>query len=87
MAVQQYQIGSARTPDYFQYFNEFHRFFGDVLLSIIFATGLSLIFESPILVLEKLFLNKSNIKKGSKGIINKGFEGNPNEPKNSNFVL
>lgn len=72
MAIQQYQMGTMRTNDYFQYFNQINRFFGDLIFSIIYGTILSLVFESPIVALEKVFLN--NPEKTVKGETNQGYE-------------
>lgn len=74
MAIQQYQIGTARTPDYFQYFNQIHRFFGDLIFSIVVATFLTLTFESPVLFIEKLFRQKSQVRQIGNGEVNKGFQ-------------
>ncbi|KAK6620507.1 hypothetical protein RUM43_010798 [Polyplax serrata] len=74
MAIQQYQIGTARTPDYFQYFNQIHRFFGDLIFSIVIATCLTLTFESPVLFIEKLFRQKSQVRQIGNGEVNKGFQ-------------
>lgn len=72
LAVIQYQLGTLRTSSYFQDFHIVHLFFGDLTFSIIFSIVLSLMFESPVLVLEKLLLRKP--KKSLQGQINKSFE-------------
>lgn len=72
LAVIQYQLATLRTSSYFQDFHIVHLFFGDLIFSIIFSVVLSLMFESPVLVMEKLLLRKP--KKISQGEINNGFE-------------
>lgn len=73
MSVQQYQLATARSTDYFGYFNLFERYFGDLAFSLIFAAMLSLIFESPFLVLEKLFATDSGVR-NMKSEVNEGYE-------------
>ncbi|KAL0275852.1 UNVERIFIED_CONTAM: hypothetical protein PYX00_003579 [Menopon gallinae] len=74
MAIQQYQLGTSRTAGYYQMFDEIHRYFGDLVFAIGAATVLSLLFESPATVLEKLLLKRGRKPKSLESYTNKAFQ-------------
>jgi hypothetical protein len=55
-----------RSPLHFSDYNAFHKFWGDLAFSLAIAVVWTLVFESPIIVLEKVLLKKGGESKGDK---------------------
>ncbi|XP_072152288.1 nose resistant to fluoxetine protein 6 isoform X2 [Bemisia tabaci] len=60
-----HKLGTARQPAYISAYDTFHETIGDIIISIVLATILSLLFESPIMVLEKTLFHDSGKSHGN----------------------
>ncbi|XP_015123280.1 nose resistant to fluoxetine protein 6 [Diachasma alloeum] len=88
MVIQLMRVAAARVPSYFTELGIIYSFFGEFIVSIIAGLALSLVFESPFLVLEKMiFGGNRRVKKqespknvedteASLGIDNKAYNSN-----------